>query len=403
MQVRAVAVLCFAWLAGCATRSLFVDPGRGEERTFAAVADSLARADVVVLGELHGNAEVHRRHRDLVAALFDRRPDLVVSMEMFERDVQQVLLQYLCGDIDEEQFVTGSRAWKSYATDYRPIVEFARQHHLPVLAANAPRPLATKASKEGAAAVAGDPHVARATSAPKDRYWERFQAAMHGHGGAGDAKAMERMYEAQCLKDDTMAETIVDHLQAARARGEQPLVVHVCGRMHSDHGLGVVARIRQRNPELRVLVVSAEVVADPAAGWMAAPADLADFVLLVRGEPEAAGPQRQPASPAPVVAAPVAADPEAAPTGKPGLNLMPDYQHQDSGLRIADVIEGGAADAAGLRAGDVIVKLAGEPVDSMEDYLEVLRSLTVGSTVEVVCKRDGKEVALPVKVGTSTR
>ena len=88
----------------------------------------------------------HRLELSLVEGLVRRRVPIVIAMEMFERDVQPVLDQYLAGTITEEQFLKDSRPWPRYATDYRPIVEFARAHHLPVIASNVPRHIATDVS-----------------------------------------------------------------------------------------------------------------------------------------------------------------------------------------------------------------------------------------------------------------
>ena len=55
----------------------------------------------------------------------ERRP-VALSLEMFERDVQTVLDEYLAGLISERHFLLSSRPWKNYETDYRPLVEYAR-------------------------------------------------------------------------------------------------------------------------------------------------------------------------------------------------------------------------------------------------------------------------------------
>ncbi|MCA8964864.1 MAG: ChaN family lipoprotein [Planctomycetes bacterium] len=180
------------------------------------VAAAIAGADFVALGEEHMTPAVHRRHHELLRELYVKRPEMIIAMEMFERDVQVVLDQYLKGEIDEATFLAGSRPWPHYARDYRPVIEFAKQHGIPVLAANAPRELAKKASKEGVEAVAGNEFVARVTTAPEDAYWTAFAETMKGHEGMFGPGGMQRFYAAQCLKDDTMAESIVAVPRPAR-------------------------------------------------------------------------------------------------------------------------------------------------------------------------------------------
>ena len=65
-----------------------------------------------------------------------------------------------------------------------------------------------------------------------------------------------KFFEAQVVRDETMAESIVDQLLAARAAGGNPLVIHWCGSFHSDFGLGTVERVRRRLPEARIGIVS---------------------------------------------------------------------------------------------------------------------------------------------------
>ena len=208
------------------------------------------------LGENHDSAATQAGHQALLRELHRLRPDLVISMEMFERDVQEVLDRYLRGAISEEVFLARSRPWPNYQQAYRPVIEFAKANRLEVIAANAPRELAAKAARSGAASVVGCPLVARSTTAPGDAYWRRFRKAMagHQHGHGGDPLVTKRFYEAQCLKDDTMAESIADRLTELHRQGRRPLVVHFCGRFHSDHGLGTVSRLRSRMPGLKIEV-----------------------------------------------------------------------------------------------------------------------------------------------------
>ena len=64
----------------------------------------------------------------------------------------------------------------------------------------------------------------------------------------------ERFYLAQCIKDETMAESIASVNQ--NSSGPAPLVVHFNGAFHSDYNLGTAARTRRRLPRSRVRVVS---------------------------------------------------------------------------------------------------------------------------------------------------
>jgi uncharacterized iron-regulated protein len=245
------------------------------------LADELATRDVVYFGELHDNVAGHKVYAELAVLLADRRPDLVISMEMFERDVQGVMNDYLRGRIDEAAFLKHGRPWKDYARDYRPLVELARGRKLDVIAGNLPRPVAGRvASKEGSTS----PFLPRTTTAPADRYWELFAETMKGHVGADGG--LERMYKAQCAKDDAMAEGIADYLASHPHR--TPLVVQCNGNFHSDYGLGTAARVAQRVPLAQAAVISMVAVTDVTRADVSKELPKAHYLLVVPTPPKAA-------------------------------------------------------------------------------------------------------------------
>ncbi len=247
------------FLVSCATTSsTSLDLVTGDEVTVEDTALRFSTLDVVFMGEEHDNDVGHAMQMDLLAALHDCRPDLILSMEMFERDVQDILDAYLAGAVSEEEFLETSRPWGNYRPHYRPLVEYARDNGLAVLAANIPRPLARKVSKEGPEAIAGEEFAARFSTAPPGLYHDLFWDIMNPSGGEPDDELLQRFFAAQCYKDDTMAESIADTLSQAWGQGRQPLVVHVCGKFHSDFGEGTVSRLRDRLSELRIAVVTME-------------------------------------------------------------------------------------------------------------------------------------------------
>lgn len=249
---------------------------------FEAMLAELSRADVAFVGEQHNDPATHRIERAILEGLARRRENVIVAMEMFERDTQASLDDYLAGRLGEEEFLKSSRPWPNYPTDYRPLIEFSRAHRWRVIASNAPRPIAQQVSRQGLDAARSGAEsqrnlVAAEFACPMDDYFKRFSEAMgKGHPGAHQKQqddkqsdkqqeeerraVIERFYYAQCVKDETMAESIAKALgmqsNSQGAANGGPLVVHFNGAFHSDYRLGTASRVIRRAPKSNVKVIS---------------------------------------------------------------------------------------------------------------------------------------------------
>jgi len=248
------------------------DSARGQFGDFEAMLADLARADVVFVGEQHDDANTHRLELALLQGLSRRRDRIILALEMFERDVQEPLDHFSMGHLTEDEFRKAARPWPAYATDYKPLVDFAIAKDWPVVASNAPRAIASEVAASGLDVLktkTGDEQkwFAKDLACPTDDdYFGRFVEAMGGHpmGGTGTAvgaastarQKLERTYFAQCLKDETMAESVAGAWQAGAVSGPRPLVVHVNGAFHSDFAEGAAARTVRRLPGKRIAVVS---------------------------------------------------------------------------------------------------------------------------------------------------
>jgi len=255
--------ILFTFFLGQADSPAIFDVRLGERISADQLARRVQECDVVFFGEEYDQPAGHQLQLALLERLHRQQVDVVLSLEMFERDVQGALDDYLRGRIEEDEFRRHAREWSNYEKDYRPLVEFARKHKIDVIAANVPRSLA-RAVSEGKQPGPGDESfLPRETTAPRDAYWERFVQVMQEHNGAGSRESMRRYYRAQCLKDDAMAESIADYLASHRHR--QPLILHLCGHFHSDFGHGTAGRFLSRRPLARIAVISMEVTQSPAA------------------------------------------------------------------------------------------------------------------------------------------
>jgi uncharacterized iron-regulated protein len=256
----------------------------------------LVQVDVVFVGEQHDDPETHRAEAELLNAIGRQGRPVILSLEMFERDVQTAVDDYIAGRTTETQFLASSRPWERYSTDYRKLIELAKENHWRVVAANVPRSLASAVGRKGLAALDTLTPRERAWAAkenvcPRDDYHARFLESMQGHSAGGAAPAAsdtlptvvaERFYLAQCVKDETMAESIVNaRLSAPR----DAIVVHYDGAFHSDYSQGTVARVKRRQPGWNIAVVSAVPVPDPAVAPVVTHSGQADFIIFTRRHP----------------------------------------------------------------------------------------------------------------------
>ena len=85
------------------------DTAAGKFVDFEVMVAELAATDVVFVGEQHDDANTHRLELAILEGLLRRRAKPVVSLEMFERDVQPTLDGYLAGRITEEELLKSAR------------------------------------------------------------------------------------------------------------------------------------------------------------------------------------------------------------------------------------------------------------------------------------------------------
>ena len=222
-----------------------------EDKTAADVVAGMKDRQVIMVGELHGNAGAHRLQLEALRAMHAQGGKLALSTEQFERDVQPVLNRYLRGEIEEAEFLRESRPWPNYA-DYRPLIEFCKQHGIPVLAGNIPRYLAARIHKEGPDSFDNFSEdekgwSARELKALPGAYRDKFMGLMGGH-----SERLDNMFAAQCIKDDTMAESIADWL----AGNEGGRVLHINGAFHSAGGLGVPEKLEHLVPDIKIGLIT---------------------------------------------------------------------------------------------------------------------------------------------------
>jgi len=252
--------------------------------------------DVVFVGEHHGHIANHLAQMALLRSIHRATPQWALSMEQFERDQQPKVDDYLAGVIGEQTLVDGG-GWRNYPQSYRPLVEYAKEHRLPVIAANAPQNIVRCVGREGLdylhnlspdkrKLVAAELHV------EDGAYKQKFLKFMSGDAAHEDATAtsvktksarIENSFAAQMTRDDTMAESIAKFLDSHPGSK----VFHITGSFHVAERLGTLERLSARAPHLKIALVM-PLTLDPSdlAGGISRDAKGADYVILIRREPE---------------------------------------------------------------------------------------------------------------------
>ncbi|MBC7572398.1 MAG: ChaN family lipoprotein [Spirosoma sp.] len=248
--------------------------------TYAKLLQQAANADVVLFGELHNNPICHWLQLELTKDLATRSAGkLVLGAEMFESDNQTALSSYVQGQITDQEFAAQMRLWPNYETDYKPVVDFAREQKIPFIATNVPRKYATLVARQGLAALDTLPADAKKQIAPLpltvDLTLPGYAAMLdmmgvpsHGgpgassHGSSGAASphgGMSDMAErspaanfarAQAIKDATMAYFILQNRQPGQT------LLHLNGDYHSKNFEGISWYLHKQQPTLKILTIS---------------------------------------------------------------------------------------------------------------------------------------------------
>ncbi len=239
----------------------------GKEIQLKGIVQEMKDYDVLFFGEEHNDSVAHFLEKSILELLqLKFGSDLALSLEMFDRDVQPVMNEYLKNFMREKSFIRDARAWTNYP-DYKPMVIFAKENGLEVLCANAPGRYAYLAGKRGQKGLEDLPEDSKSFFAPipydtATGEYLGVLASMAGHGPSAmsiDAKTASSagfyLNDAQSLWDATMGYTISQYLKKNKTRK----IFHISGKYHTDSGFGVVAQLKSYNSKAKPLIISANI------------------------------------------------------------------------------------------------------------------------------------------------
>ncbi|GAB3821426.1 hypothetical protein GCM10028895_23560 [Pontibacter rugosus] len=252
----------------------------GKSISYGKMLSELQKADVVLFGEQHNDPIAHWMQLKLAKDLYQaRQKSFAIGAEMFESDVQLVLDEYLSGQAPEKNFEQESRPWPNYATDYRPVVRFAKEQQIPFVATNVPRRYAAMVSAGSLSALEGVSADAKKYIAPLPIVVDmelpgyKSMLAMFGGSTHGNTKS-QNIVQAQALKDATMAHFIFEQVKQGRQ------VLHLNGAYHSDNFEGIGWYVKQTKPDVKVRTITT-VLQQDLAKLAEENRGKADFILVV--------------------------------------------------------------------------------------------------------------------------
>ena len=257
-----------------------IDLKTGEAIGFPDLIDQLKTVDVVFIGEVHNNPEHHLIQVQLLQALMASfTPPPAVAMEFFDTTRQPVLDRFMNGDLDETAFlkqVDWKNSWRFPYHLYRPILWTSRDKGTVLLGINAPNSVVKKVARSGLLSLTAEERrqVARDMDLTNTAHREYLDSIFKQHQTDKNLKHgmqnFDHFYQAQCVWDETMAETIADHMKAHGGK-----MVVFTGNGHIVNKFGIPDRVLRR-----VDVKTATVLLYPLTERTTINKRMADYVWL---------------------------------------------------------------------------------------------------------------------------
>ena len=246
---------------------------KGKKSSYEKVLKASEKTDVVLFGEIHDNSLVHWLQLEFTKDLAQRKP-LVLGAEMLEADNQKQLDQYLKGEINQKQLDSSARLWKNYKTDYKPLVDFAKDKKINFIATNVPRRYASLVFKKDLVALDSLSALEKSWIAPLPIEFDINLPGYKGMMSMQGGHAGEKMPKAQAIKDATMAYFI------NKNRKENSIFVHYNGTYHSDNYEGINWYLRKLDADMQIVTI-AMVEQKDITKLEAEHYNKADFILVI--------------------------------------------------------------------------------------------------------------------------
>ncbi len=208
-----------------------------------ALLADLGSVRIVYVGENHHNPEHHKIQLRIIRELHEKHPDLIIGMEMFAKTYQVVLDKWSEGLLEEKEFLQKTHwyvNWRFKYELYRDILDFAGRNRIRIIGLNIPSHIPPKIAVGGIDSLLDDDRrylpAEIDTSIAAHRTYIQKIFKFHALPGREN---FENFYMAQCVWEDTMAESIALNLDG------HPMVV-IAGNGHIKNKFGIPDRAYKR-------------------------------------------------------------------------------------------------------------------------------------------------------------
>jgi uncharacterized iron-regulated protein len=351
---------------------IFILP-EGDRISFSQLIDDLNTTRVIFMGETHDQIEHHRIEMKVLQKLLEEGKDVVVGMEMFERSQQPILDHWSQGLLTEEEFLKEVKWETTWGMDYnlyKGILDEIKSHHLKVLGLNIERDLVRKVAQSGMGGLSLEDKEKLPEMDLTDRQHRRYIASIYKSHHGGSAKDFEKFYEAQCLWDEAMAETLSQFLQSPEGRGKTVLVF--AGRGHVVFDFGISKRFYRRTsiPYKTVVLKEWSKQMNEDFAFDGNASSLANFLWITKPSP----PEKN----------------------RPRIGVVLKEKEDSKGLWIERVIPGSRAEKAGLLPGDQFIAVEGKEITKVKDIHDALSEKGWGKEITFTIVRDGVKKEITV-------
>ncbi|MEC4894434.1 MAG: ChaN family lipoprotein [Oscillatoria sp. PMC 1051.18] len=215
------------------------------------ILQALTQTDIIYLGETHNSEADRQAQLEILEGLYQQNQKIAIALEMFQRPFQDVLDKYLAGEISEAELIAQSeyeQRWGFPWENYAPLLHFAKENQLPILALNTPSEVTRQVARNGLGSLTSEqqkyiPPLAQ-IRLDNDSYRDMIQKVYQTHhqGGHGNSDSFENFFAAQVLWDETMAEKIAQFYQT----NPDYQILVIAGRGHIIYGYGIPDRVARR-------------------------------------------------------------------------------------------------------------------------------------------------------------